>query len=156
MSFHEKSAWACVVSIGLVYVPYFVMVFRYPMAALGLIWVSAFGLAALLSVFHIANAIATRSIRTTGNVPPIDELDRRVELNAAKWAGLTLAFAVFTWILVAMYTIPVIGGRAGAIQFAVPVFTAMTAVHWLFAGFVLSNVTYYGGIAIGYRRLHRA
>ncbi len=66
MSFHEKSAWACAASIGLVYIPYFVMVFRYPMAALGLIWVSAFVLAALLSAFHIANAIATRSIRTTG------------------------------------------------------------------------------------------
>ncbi len=89
-------------------------------------------------------------------MPPIDELDRIIELNAAKWAGLALGFAVFTWILVAMYAIPVVGGRAGATSFAVPVFTAMTAVHWLFAAFVLSNLTYYGGIVIGYRRLHRA
>jgi hypothetical protein len=30
---------------------------------------------------------------------------------------------------------------------------AMGAVHWLFAGFVIANVAYYGGIVVGYRRL---
>ena len=51
MSFHEKSALACLISIVLVYVPYFFFVFRFPMAALGLFWVSALGLVALLAVF---------------------------------------------------------------------------------------------------------
>jgi hypothetical protein len=50
MSFHEKSALACLISICCVYVPYFFLVFRFPMAALGLFWVAAIGLAALLAV----------------------------------------------------------------------------------------------------------
>jgi hypothetical protein len=54
------------------------------MATLGLFWVSAIGLVALLTAFHIVNAIATRSIRTTGEVPPVDELDQKIELKAAK------------------------------------------------------------------------
>ena len=91
MSFHEKSALACLISICCIYVPYFVLVFRFPMAAIGLFGVSAIGLVALLAAFHIVNAIATRSIRTTGKVPPIDELDQRIELKAAKWAGFVFA-----------------------------------------------------------------
>lgn len=164
MSFHEKSAWACVTGICLVYVPYFVLVFRHPMAALGLMWLSVIGLAALLAAFHIAIALATRSVRATGDTPPVDELDQKIELTASKWASLVLGFAVLTWILVAMYSMPLVGagafessraatGEALPSTFAIPVFTAMTAVHWLFAGFVVANLAYYGGIVIGYRRL---
>jgi hypothetical protein len=164
MGFHEKSAFACLISICLVYIPYFVFVFYFPMAALGLFWVSAVGLAALLAAFHIVNAIATRSIRATGKVPPVDELDQHLELKAAKWAGFILAFAVMTWILVAMYSIPVPGSsvfqqtnatgtEVSPSSYAIPMFTAMAAVHWLFAGFVFANVTYYGVIVLGYRRL---
>jgi hypothetical protein len=167
MSFHEKSALACLISIGFVYVPYFVFVFRFPMATLGLFWVSAIGLVALLTAFHIVNAIATRSIRTTGEIPPVDELDHKIELKAAKWAGFILAFAVVTWILVAMYSIPVIGNRileqeqatsseVSPSSYAIPMFTAMVAVNWLFAGFVFANIAYYGGIVFGYRRVASA
>jgi hypothetical protein len=167
MSFHEKSALACLISICCVYVPYFVLVFRFPMAALGLFWVSAIGLVVLLTVFHIVNAIATRSIRTSGDLPPVDELDQRIELKAAKWSGIILAFAVLTWILVVMYSIPVIGnsmveqmratGSAVSPEsYTIPMFAAMTAVHWLFAGFVLANIVYYGGIVFGYRRIASA
>lgn len=159
MSFHEKSALACLISISLVYVPYFFFVFRFPMAAIGLFWVSALGLVALLAVFHVVNAIATRAIRTTGKVPPVDELDQKIELKAAKWAGFILAFATLTWILLAMYSIPVIGSNVLA-QTAAPrsevlfsMFTAMAAVQWLFAAFVVANVAYYGGIVFRYRRL---
>jgi hypothetical protein len=167
MSFHEKSALACLISIGFVYVPYFVFVFRYPMAAPSLFWVSAIGMVALLTAFHIVNAIATRSIRTTGEVPPVDELDHKIELKAAKWAGFILAFAVVTWILVAMYSIPVIGSsileqekatssEVSPSSYAIPMFTAMAAVNWLFAGFVFANIAYYGGIVFGYRRVASA
>ncbi|MFV9505959.1 MAG: hypothetical protein AB4911_15515 [Oscillochloridaceae bacterium umkhey_bin13] len=156
MSFHEKSALACFISICLVYVPYFMLVFRFPMAALGLFWVSAVGLVALLTGFHIVNALATRSIRTSGGVPPVDELDQRIELKAAKWAGFILAFAVTTWILVAMYALPVLSNGVSPSSYAIPMVTAMTAVHWLFAGFVLANIVYYGGIVFGYRRIASA
>jgi hypothetical protein len=167
MSFHEKSAWACLVGICLVYVPYFSVVLRFPMAALGLFWLSAIGLVAILVVFHAVNAIATKSIRSLGEVPPIDELDQRIEQKAAKWAGFVLSVGVMTWILITMYSEPVIGGSAleqaklagyeiSPMHYSIHVFSAIVAIHWLFAGFVIANVAYYGGIVLGYRRLASA
>ena len=72
-----------------------------------------------------------------------------------------------TWILVAMYSIPVIGSRileqeqatsseVSPSSYAIPMFTAMVAVNWLFAGFVLANIAYYGVIVFGYRRVASA
>jgi len=114
----------------------------------------------LLAVFHVVNAIATRSIRATGAVPPVDELDRKIELKAAQWAGLILAIAVLTWIVVTMYSIPVIASnvlaQTAASSPAIPMFTAMAAVQWLFAAFVVANVVYYGCIVFRYRRLASA
>jgi hypothetical protein len=167
MSFHEKSAWACLVGISVVYIPYFTLVLRFPMAALGLFWLSAIGLAAILVVFHTVNAIATKSIRSHGEVPPVDELDQRIELKAAKWAGFVLSVAVLAWIIIVMYAAPVIGGlgveqvklaggEISPLNFSIPVFTAMVSVHWLFAGFVIANLAYYGGIVLGYRRIASA
>lgn len=167
MSFHEKSAWACLVGIGVVYVPYFTVVLRFPMAALGLFGVSAIALVAILVVFHTVNAIATKSIRSHGESPPVDELDQRIELKAAKWAGFALSIAVLSWITIAMYSAPVIsastaeqgklaGNEISGLNFAIPVFSAMVAVHWLFAGFVIANMAYYGGIVWGYRRIASA
>lgn len=167
MSFHEKCAWACLVGISVVYIPYFSVVLRFPMAALGLFWLSAIVLVAILVVFHTVNAIATKSIRSKGEVPPVDELDRSIELKAAKWAGFVLSIAVLTWIILALYSVPVIGGSVAEqarlagneispVNFAIPVFSAMVAVHWLFAGFVIANLAYYGGIVLGYRRIASA
>jgi hypothetical protein len=167
MSFHEKSAWACLVGIGVVYVPYFTVVLRFPMAALGLFGLSAIALVVILVVFHTVNAIATKSIRSHGEAPPVDELDQRIELKAAKWAGFVLSIAVLSWIIIAMYSAPVIGASAAeqgklagneisGLNFAIPVFSAMVAVHWLFAGFVIANMAYYGGIVLGYRRIASA
>lgn len=164
MSFHEKSAWACLVGIVVVYVPYFTVVLRFPMAALGLFWLAAIVLSAVLVVFHIVNAIATKSIRTRGEVPPVDELDHSIELNASKWAGFVLSLSVVTWILIATYSMLLVGGTAleqaklagseiSTSAFSVSVFSAMVAIHWLFAGFVSANVVYYGGIIWGYRRI---
>ena len=164
MSFHEKSAWACLVAILLVYVPYFWMVFRFPWAAFGLFVVAAIALAALLTAFHIVNALATRSIRRSGDVPPADELDRLLELKASRLSGMVLAVAVMSWCLAAMFGIPAAGGAAIAATdtggssptppaFVVSAMLAMSAIHALFAGFVISNLAYYGGIVAGYRRL---
>jgi hypothetical protein len=163
MGYQEKSAATCLISICLVYLPYFAFSFRFPMAGLGLIWLSVIGMVVMLVGFHVVIAVATRSMRRSGAAPVIDELDEKIQLTAAKWASLILAFAVLTWVFVAMYSIPVIGagvfenakatGRGGlASDFAIPVVTAMAAVHWLFAGFVFANAVYYGGIVVGYRR----
>ena len=93
-------------------VPYFTVVLRFPMAALGLFGLSAIALVAILVVFHTVNAIATKSIRSHGEAPPVYELDQRIELKAAKWAGFVLSIAVLSWITIAMYSAPVISARA--------------------------------------------
>lgn len=159
MGFHEKSAWASLIAVICAYLPYFFLVAQHPMAALGLFWVAAAGLGVVLAVFHIVNALVTRSIRLRGDTPPTDELDRLIELKAAKLSGIVLAAAVFCWILFSIYAIPVhlhAAGQAHATdvaQLQVPALTAMTAIHWLFAGWVIANAVYYGAIVAGYRRM---
>ncbi len=152
MSFHEKSAWACLISIVVVFVPYFLIVFQQPMA-FGLLVLAVVLLSVLLSAFHIVNALMTRSIRTTGDIPPHDELDRLIELQAAKLSGIVLAIAVVSWSLSAMVRVPVLAGEGTTpSQFAIPGIQALTAIHLLFAGFVVANLAYYGSIIAGYRR----
>ncbi len=165
MGFHEKSAWACLVAVVLVFVPYFVMVFRYPLAFVGLFGLAVVGLIALLTIFHIVNSLVTASITTTGETPPPDELDRTIELRAAKLSGIVLGVVVVVWSIIAMYGAPTIGVleianveaavgvEKDASQFAIPMPSALTAIHMLFAGFVAANVAYYGTIVAGYRRL---
>jgi hypothetical protein len=154
MSFHEKSAWACLISLTVVYVPYFWLVLRFPMAAIGLFWVSAIVLVVLLAVSHAVSALATRSIRAAGRMEPVDELDQKIELQAAKWAGLILGIGILTWVLIAMFLILRIGANDGlSAASAVPKLAAMAAVQWLFATFVLANAIYYGAIALRYRRM---
>ena len=45
------------------------------------------------------------------------------------------------------------GNEISNLNFAIPVFSAMVAIHWLFAAFVIANVAYFGGIVLGYRRI---
>ena len=161
MSFHEKSAWACLVSIVLVFVPYLAIVLQQPLA-FGLLAAAVIILAVILTAFHIVNAIVTRSIRETGDTPPHDELDRMIELRASKRAGVVLAVAVMGWCLGAMVLAPALASDAlgsGATiapalsQLRVPVSQALIAIHLLFAGFVIANTVYYGSIVASYRRL---
>lgn len=150
MNFQEKSAWICLLSILGIYTPCFLVVLREPLAGPGLFMAAAIGQALLLTLFHVVNAIATRSIRTTGSTPAPDELDRAIEGTAARWAGFVLAFAVMSWILTTWFAVLV---TAGAPDAAVPIGTALSAVHWLFAGFVFANIVYYGAIVVGHRWL---
>ena len=166
MGFHEKSAWACLLGILLVFIPYFVVVLQNPMAFVGVFIVAVFVLVAFLSSFHIFNAIMSPSIRRTGDVPPHDELDRLIEMRAAKISGIVLAVTVIVWCFNAMIGVPLIGvqeianselgGGPKSAQFAIPVNQALFAIHLLFAGFVIANVVYYGSIIVGYRRLAHA
>ena len=151
MSFHEKSAWACLVSIVFVYIPYFALVFQYPLAYVGLFPLAAVLLTVLLTAFYLVNAIVTPSIRKRGSSPAHDELDRVIELRAAKLSGFVLAFAVMTWCLLAMFLVPTLGiGQFAHVklpdtlmapsQFQVPMSQALTAIQLLFAGFVIANI----------------
>lgn len=164
MSFHEKSAWVSLLSLVGVFVPYFVVVFRQPLAFAGFLAVAVVVLVALLAGFHAVNAVATASIRKRGNTPPQDELDKLIDLRAASVAGLVLAFVVVAWCLVAAFGAPILGAggngsatglsqSAAAPLFAIPMRQALTAVHALFAGFVIANLVYYGAIIAGYRKL---
>lgn len=164
MSFHEKSAWACLVTTVGIFIPYFALVLLHPMAYVGLIIVATIVQVVLLVGFHIVNALATKSIRETGDTPPLDELDRLIELKASKFSGIVLATAVMTWCCVAMFAVPASGvvqvmqAKAQEIDvtaanFAMPVMQAMVGVHLLFAGFVIAHASYYAGIVFGYRRI---
>ena len=162
MGFREKSAWACLMGIALVFIPYFVVVFRYPMAFVGLFVLTVIVQVIFMTVFHVVNAIMSNSIRKTGDSPPRDELDRMVELHAAKFSGVVLGVTVIAWCLIAMYGAPTMaaqeivpddGAELSTTQFAIPVVNVLLAVHMLFAGFVMTNLIYYGSIVVSYRRL---
>lgn len=163
MGFREKNAGICGLSILMVFTPYFWFVFPYPMAHVALFSIAVFCLVAILVGFHIVNAVATPSIRKSGDVPVADELDRFIEFRAAKSAGIVLAVAVLSWSIAAMVGVPIQGvakvvasqseNPVSELDFAIPVIKAMRWVHLLFAGFVLSNLVYYAKIVIGYRRL---
>lgn len=149
MNFHEKSAWASLIAIAIVHIPYFAIVMSRPEAGLGLLVVVTIGLIVLLTAFHIANAIMTKSIRTTGTTPQPDELDRLIEFRAAKVAAFVLAFVVMSWILVAVVGVPTLADENARIALS----AILLAVQWLYAGFVIANLTYYGLIVGGYRWL---
>lgn len=164
MAFHEKSAWVSLLSIVGVFVPYFVVVFQQPMAFASLFVVAVIVLVFLLTGYHIVNSIVTASIRKRGDIPPQDELDRLIELRAAKISGIVLAAVVICWCMLAAFGAPALGvsvivntsgleSSTSPDQFSIPVFSALTAIHVLFAGFVVSNVVYYGAIITGYRKL---
>ena len=163
MSFHEKSAWACLISILLVFVPYFWYVFQYPVAFVGLFVIAVVVLVALLVGFHVANALLSASIRKSGDTPPLDERDVKIEMWSAKIAGIVLGFLVMVWCLTGMVGIPLVAavnaneiasspvGQAVS-EFTIPAAQALTWVHMMFAAFVVANLTYYLMIIVTYRR----
>lgn len=154
MNFHEKSAWACLLSIVVVYVPYFLLVFQYPIASIGFFVLAVVALSVLLTAFHIINAIVTPSMHKTGDAPAQDELDRMIELRAAKLSGIVLSVAVMAWcIIIAMFVLPALGISEQTATFAIPVMQALTGIQLLFAGFVVANLVYYGTIVASYRRV---
>ena len=75
-----------------------------------------------------------------------------------------MAVAVLFWSLAVMIGVPIEGvSNVAAVRqtealvnetdFSIHVTTAMFWIHLLFAGFVLSNLVYYGKIVAGYRRI---
>lgn len=164
MGFQEKSAWACLISIVAVFVPYFLVVFQQPLAFVGLFVLAVIALVIFLTAFHLVNALMTRSIRKSRDVPPQDELDRMIELQAAKRSGFVLAAVVLVWSVIVMFGVPALGlgtptstsgsaNDAAPLQLIIPLNQALTAIQVLFGGFVVANLAYYGSIVAGYRRL---
>lgn len=151
--------------IALVFILYFVVVFRYPMAFVGLFVLTVIVQVIFMIVCHVVTAITPNSIRKIGDSPPRYELDRMVELHAAKFSGVVLGVGVIARCLIAMYGAPALGvqeivlakaddgAELSTTQFAIPVVNVLLPVHMLFAGFVMTNLLYYGSIVVSYRRL---
>ena len=165
MSFREKNAWICVVSILFVFTPYLYFSLQDPLEHLPIFFMAVLGLVFLLVVFHSINAIGTKLIRDSGNAPKLDELDKFIELQASKWGGIVLATLVLSWSVIAMVSIPsgtvselsnASSSRLAAatfeeLDFKVSASQARFAINLLFAGFVFSSLVYYGKIIASYR-----
>lgn len=147
MSFHEKSAWASLISMLVVYLVYFSIAF----SGVGVFFVIFALIAAVIiqvSLFagaQILIAIFTREIKEKGDVPPRDERDRGIELRSTRVSSYVLGTAVALWCIAAFILIAMSGGSVTARA-------AMTACQILFAGFVLASVAYYAMQVAGYRR----
>lgn len=162
MSFHEKNAWACLVSLLLVFVPYFVFVLRNPVAYIWLFILAVVVLGGLLTAFNVINASLFAVNSKSGELTQLDERDKTIEVRAAKISGLVLGFAVVTWCLNTMIGVPIIGKREwvdsgladgnSLSDYSIPAETVLMAIHLLFAGFVIANLVYYLAIIVGYRR----
>ncbi|MDG2182623.1 MAG: hypothetical protein P8L78_13100 [Mariniblastus sp.] len=164
MGFREKNAWFCFVAIFVVFAPYFYFSLQYPVEHVSVFFIAVIGLVILLSVFHAINAIATKSIRESRDAPQADELDAVIELRASKGSGVILMALVLIWCLVAMWSVPVEAVSNTVIQqegsaspdelgFAITSAEALLWINLLFAGFVVSNLTYYGKMIASYRGL---
>ena len=161
MAFHEKSAWASLISIIAVFVPYFIIVFQYPMSFMGLLVGAVIAQVIVLIAFHVANAVASASIRKRGDAPPQDEMEKLIDLRAANIAGIVLSAVVVCWYLAVAFGVQVLWlsvadsqqSLSSLLLATIPAFPVLTAIHILFAGFVFSNVVYYAAIIFGYRKL---
>jgi len=149
MSYREKSAWASLISLIIVYLAYFSIVFSdfghvVTLLALGaavLIHVTA------LSGTHLILALSTREVRESGDEPPRDERDVSVDLRSFRASSYVLGTAVMLWCMAAFAGIVMSGIEDVRIE------NAMMACQVLFAGFVLANITYYATQVVGYRRM---
>lgn len=159
MTIHERSAWVSIGAMLVLYIPYFMEVQTNPMQGLVLFWVVGVGMAIILVIFHTIDAIMHVVLKRSGSLTLVDEFDQTIQRHAAMIAGGLLAVVVMSWIIVMMYLLPLFGSSVvdtsnyASIYVAWPIEYMMRAVHWLFAGFVLSNIVYYAVVIYHYRSL---
>ena len=161
MAFHYKSAWIEMVATLAAFIPYFVVVFRNPLAFPGMFIAAVIFQVLLLVAFHVVNALATAAIRKRGQTPERDEMERQIDLQAGQVSGVALSVIIVIWCGSALFGVlaQLGSGATGAEPLSssaalmIPALTALTAIQVLFAGFVLSNLIYYGSIILSYRRL---
>lgn len=148
MSFREKSAWASLASLLIVYVPYFAIVLSRPRISVVL---AAFIVAVVVQVIllvlaHVVFAVSSSEVRTRGERPRRDERDIAIELRSFKTSSLILGGGVMIWCFAALAGTALRRGTNLATE------DAVFACQVLFAGFVLANLAYYATQVIGYRR----
>lgn len=163
MAIHERSAWVSIGAILALYIPYFMDVNAHPMESLYRFWGVGIGIAVIMALFHTIDAIIHVIQKRSDAMQLVDELDQAIHHNATAVSGGLLAVVVVAWVIGMMYALPVLGvsvvettseGIDTYIAWSIP--QMMRAVQWLFAGFVLSNLVFYGMVIVQYRRLHRA
>jgi cytochrome b subunit of formate dehydrogenase len=142
MSFREKSAWACLVTTGVVFIPYFMFILQ--LASKGELLlprvIVAFVGAVLAQIVLSSIYMTVIALRTRQE--PRDERDTAIENRAFRSAHWTLVIAL--WLLV-------LGG-----VFLAPVFPQLISVVFVgqlaLLSFVLSELAHYGTLIHGYRR----
>jgi hypothetical protein len=141
MSFREKIAWSYLVTTAVVFVPYFVLIFR--LALRGELVVSRMIVALIVAVivqvllsiaYHLVILLRTRE-------EPKDERDRAIENTAFRRAHWTLVVAL--WLLI----------PGGVLLYSL--FPQLVSVAFLtqlvFLSFVVSELVHYGTQAYCYR-----
>jgi len=138
MSFREKSAWACLVSTLVVFVPYFINIAR--LQAAGVLEMGAIVGLLVAAIFFqaVLTAAATILVAIRSGTETMDERDRAIELRSFRNAYFVLAVSLVTAI-------------CGMI-FAAPRLTLPLVSQVLFGCFVAAEAVKYLTQVVSYRR----
>ena len=142
MSFREKSAWACLVTTGVVFIPYFTFIFQLASKGelilprvIGAFIAAVLAQIVLSSVYMTVIALSTRQ-------EPRDERDLAIQNRAFRSAH---------WVLVVALWLLVLGG-----VMLTPVFPKLISVAFVgqlaLLSFVLSELVHYATLVYYYRR----
>ena len=163
MSFQEKNAWACLLAILVVYIPYFSFTLREPAPSIVPFIAAVVFLVVLLIVFYALNATVSKQIKGIDPQPKPDEREQYIDLKASKIAGFVLAVWVIVWCVNAMLLLPFVEFSTPATNASLDSTTSISlvsisgivAIWWvnlLFAGFIFANTVHYATLIFFYRR----
>ena len=150
MSFHHKSAWACLVSTALIWGVFFALVLSRPAEQSGIALPAIVAAIVLQMVVMIGSHIVFGLIHRGDD--RFDERDRSIALRSGNWAGWILSIGVFFCIVflpmreVALHMEP--PGRLATGVLAGPFTTGIVLLLW----FVLSELVHYSAQVLLYRR----
>ena len=150
MSFHERSAWACLLSTVLIWGLYFGALVAASPEASG---VSVPALVAAIVLQTVVLIVAHIAFRIAGDADDtFDERDRTIALRSGHWAGVFLSVGVMLCIV--LFPMREIAermnppGRLAEGLLAGPFVTGNILLFW----FVLSEVLHFGAQVVLYRR----
>ncbi len=150
MSFHHRSAWACLLSTALIWGVFFALILSRPAEQSGVALPAIVVAIVLQAVVMISSHVVFILIdRGSGR---FDERDRSIALRSGSWAGYVLSIGVFFCIVflpmreIALRMDP--PGRLATGALASPFTTGIV----LLLCFVLSELVHYSAQVLLYRR----
>ena len=150
MSFHERSAWACLLSTALIWGLYFGAIFI--VSGPGM-WVSLPALIAAIALQTIVLIVAHIAFRVGAQGDDtFDERDRTIARRSGHWAGIFLSVGVM--LCVVLFPMREIAsrmdppGQLATGWLAGPFVTGNVLLLW----FVLSEIVHFGAQVVLYRR----